>query len=66
MSDARRGAYRASGSWEDLSPPTARGADRLPAPRGLFDAAEPAASRDGDTDEFLCVRCWEWHADPGC
>ncbi|MCO5171855.1 MAG: hypothetical protein M9894_36610 [Planctomycetes bacterium] len=63
MSEARRGAYRASGSWDDLSPPRSR-ADEPAPPRGLFDALPPATA--AADEDYLCVACWEWHADAGC
>ena len=66
MSHAK-GAYRASGSWDDLSPPRPRSErERTPplVPWGLGEG-EPAAPPDA-ADLFLCVTCWEWHAEGPC
>lgn len=62
--------YRASGSWDDLTPPRLESAERRTPPLvpwglGGDESVVEQPKIDGK-ELYLCVLCWEWHTGPGC
>ncbi len=63
------GAFRPSGSWDDLTPPRLLDVEeRTPplVPWGLGNDEPPVEPALDGKEIYLCVACWEWHEGAGC